>query len=155
MSIRSRLANETGCSEEGVSNTVGRRWILGQTVLAVAATATGNYETALTASTTSYFAVAYLPKACRIKTVYFRSYAIGVAGATLDLLSVASAIHPHDGTATITQLVGTDLTAKTAVKATVLTAGTNVAAGSILVIKLVTGAAETMGNLLYAIELIE
>lgn len=156
MGLRSQLALETGCTEAGINNCSGRVWINKQLILPMAATATGNYETALTAATTTYFAVALLPRSARLKSCYVRSYAVGAASFTFDVLKVADGkVASADGVALITQIAATALVAKTAVKCVPLTAATEIAPLSLIVVKVVsTAVTETAGNIFVSMEFV-
>lgn len=146
------LADETGMSIPGVALTSGKWRMQKQIIAAVAATATGDANTALTASTTTYHIIGMMPKAGTLSSVIIRTEAAGVAGATIDLLSVASGTAVTAGTALITQIAGNTPTAATNYKATITEANKTVAAGALIVLKLVTGAAETLKPLFVDVE---
>lgn len=155
MGLKERIADEIGSSPDGINYTSGKLRIQKQVIAAVAATATGDANTALTASTTTYHILGKLPKAGIITSAIVRSEAAGVAGATIDIFKVASGTAVTSGTAIVTQIAGNALTGATDLKLAVVTTGAqNIAAGSLIVAKIVTGASETLKPPFFDIEIL-
>lgn len=147
MGIKERMADEVGVSAEGVLITNGKLKIQKQFIGPPATdyTQVGDANTALLASKTIYNVLGRMPKTGTLKYATVRANTVGVAGATFDIMKVASGTAIASAAAIVTQIAGTAFTAFTDVKLTVNTDGTqNIAAGSLIVAKLVTGGAETL-----------
>lgn len=156
MGIRERLADEAQVSAAGINLTSGKLIIQRNCVgpSATDYTQVGDANTALLASKTVYNILGRMPKAGKLKRCTIRSTAAGVASATIDILKAASGTAISSGTAVVTQLAGNALTASTDYDMVVNTDGTeNIAAGSLIVAKIVTGAAETLKPLFVDIEI--
>lgn len=151
--VSNQLAEEQSVSIEGISLTTGKLRVQKQIIAAVAATATGDLNTALTSSTTTYHLICKAPKAMTLTNAIVRTAAAGVAGGTLDLIYAASGTAMTSGTTMVTQVAGNGYTADTDKKLTINTDGTqNVPSGSIVFVKLVTGASETLKPLVVDLE---
>lgn len=132
-----QIADESGASQEGVQLTTGK--------LIIAKQAEGELNTAMGASLTKYFLIGIVPKDAELIECTVRTEAAGVAAGTIDILKAASGTAITAGTAMITQIAGNTPVAATNYKAAVNSNGTQVAAaGSAIVLKVVTGAAETL-----------
>jgi len=146
MGYAEKLAQEVSSSVEGIHVSAGRYHITKQLNAAVAATATGDANTVLTDSTTTYQTVGVAPKNMTLVRAVVRLDGKGKSSSTtLDILAAASGKGVTEGTAIVTQLECDDLTAKTDFKLTINTDTTrHVPAGSIIIVKLVTTSSETL-----------
>ncbi len=146
MGMAQKLADDVGSSIEGIHITSGRVRVVKQITAAVAATATGDWNTALTASTTTYNAIWVAPKAMTLVKANIRAAAAGKGATTLlDIGYAASGTAVTSMTTMVTQLDCSTLTADTDKKLTINTNGTqNIPANATIFVKLVTIAAETL-----------
>ncbi|MDD5614883.1 MAG: hypothetical protein PHH85_01625 [Candidatus Methanoperedens sp.] len=144
--VKQQLADDLGISIDGLQYNAGMFIIQKQFVGAVAATATGDFGTAMTASTTTYHVLGRMPKAGQLVEGKIRAHAAGVgATTTLDILKVASGTAVSSGTAMVTQVATNGLTADTDYSLAPKTDGSqNTGAGDLIVAKIVTQGTETL-----------
>lgn len=156
MGIKERLADEVQVSASGVNLTSGKL-IIQQMVVGPSATdytQVGDGATALLASKVIYCVLGRVPKAGKLKRCTIRSNTVGVAGAAIDLWKVASGVALASGTTMVTPIAGTAATAFTDIDLAILATGAeNIAAGSLIVAKVTTGAAETLSPVFYDVEI--
>ncbi len=138
MTSKKEMADELGITTDALHLNAARYIMERQ--------APGNVDgnTALSATTTYYTIIGRTPQAAVVESVTIRSAAVGVAGATIDILKVPSGTAMTAGTAVVTQIAGNAITADTDYAMAVVAAAKNLAAGDSLVAKIVSGAAETL-----------
>ena len=142
-----QLAQEMGLSRLGLENNLMFRFST-QVPAGISA------ETALGASATTYFALGRLANACTVTRVTMRTHAGGTSTTTIDLLYAIGGTALSAGTAVMTTVRGNTLINDTDYHAVVNSDGTqNIAAESILGVKIATAASETLCPLEIEVEI--
>lgn len=144
--VKEQLKDELGISVDGLQK-IARFMLTGNVPSNI------DSDAALTASTTFYTILGYVPKGATLISGQYRVGAVSVAGSTLNIYKVPSGTAITAGTALVTQV---DLTVVGAVNTntalTVTAANKAVDEGSLIVAKVITGVGETVKGIVPQLE---
>ncbi len=151
MGLKSRLAEEAGCSVEGLQYGLGRETINKQCNFShsgALASVAGEFESGIGGPYNATQVLTYIPKAGVMKNCYITVYSPGTASTLLTLVKALPPVSLHSGGTVMTSAyLGTAFVSGTPLKLNLYMSGQqNIAAGSLIGLRVNTCINETMGN---------